>query len=118
MSSGETCGLRCEETYGLAGAIQTSGQGDTSPTYPYFRDMVVCFDGTIEVHAFTCQKVITHAGTHYSHADICHPNAAKLKEPSGRREPCLLQRCTDLSNPVAGSAAGANNSSRPRVRWQ
>ncbi len=120
MASGETCGLRCEETYGLAGAIQTSGQGDTSPTYPYFRDMVVCFDGTIEVHAFDCQKVITHAGTHYSHADICHPNAAKLKEPSGRREPfCCNDAQTSQNRTVAASAVPANNmAARPCVPWQ
>ena len=92
MASGETCGLRCEAGFGLAGAVQSTGQGDTSPTYPYFRDMVVCFDGTIEVHAFNCEKIITHSGTHYSHANICHPNAAKLREPSGRRESLL---CND-----------------------
>ena len=86
MRSGETCGLRCEESYGLEGAIQTTEQGDTSPTYPYFRDMVVCFDGTIEVHAFNCAKMITHEGSHYSHANICHPNSAKLQSPSGRCE--------------------------------
>jgi len=47
MQSGEVCGLRCADSFGLAGAIQSDASGDTSPTYPYFRDMVVCFDGTI-----------------------------------------------------------------------
>lgn len=84
MSSGEVCGLRCAETFGLAGAIDVPGTPQTSPTYPYFRDMVVCFDGTIEVHAFTCEKIVTHAGSHYSHSNICHPNAAKLTQASGR----------------------------------
>ena len=84
MRSGDVCGLRCMNSFGLVGSIETSDHGEVSPTYPYFRDMVVCFDGTLEVHQFTCAKVVTHSGSRYSHANICHPQAAKLTDPSGR----------------------------------
>ena len=83
MASGDTCSLRCEENYGLAGDFQDDDRGDVTPTFPYFRDTVVCFDGSLEVRQFTCEKIKPPAGHQYAPASVCNPPAAKLTEPSG-----------------------------------
>ena len=83
MPSGDTCSLRCEDGFGLTGSIQTDDKGDVAPTFPYFRDTVVCFDGTLEIHQFTCEALSLPAEPVATRVSICHPTAAKITSSSG-----------------------------------
>jgi hypothetical protein len=96
MSSGQSCTLGCTFEDGHYTGIKTdlvsNNQGDVAPTYNLLRNMVVCFDGTLDVHSFTCESQRTPV------INICQPPHATISHPSGR--------ISDGSGSVHGSSNG------------
>ena len=78
MDSGQSCSLACSAGFGINADLVMDDQGDVAPTYGLLRDMVVCFDGTLELHQFTCER---QSGLKIN---ICQPPQAVLGAPTGK----------------------------------
>jgi hypothetical protein len=80
MDSGRSCSLGCDAGWGIQTDLSDrhDDDGDVAPTYGILKDMLVCFDGTLELHPFTCEKQNAHK------ENICQPSFGVLSEPTGK----------------------------------